>query len=503
MDAWLTHKYEQHGAGYLVRAILLLTAAVVLLPGLVYLPAHYHELTTGEWLRASALTVITSLLVAGVVLVVARPVLRPLFAWARGERDERLASTAGEWAYRRPRRGIAQGVLAFGVVVAPVILLTIVLQSEYRSALDVAGIAVGVYGTVVALFLAIYFATELALRPLRASIGSADRPHQDLGFGLVTTLVTTPLFLGFLIGGGVGYVVTDRASAGQSLLVVWALSLAITAMVAIPFLAIAIGSGLTPIRALIRGNRDVATGGRPRIPVVSTDELGELTASFNEMVAGLHRGEEDLRASRARIVAASDESRRRVERDLHDGAQQNLVLLNLKLGQLERAAAGNPELKPLIAESRAELERALGELRDLAHGIYPQVLTSDGLAAALSEASANSAIRVTIESNGAGRYPVEIEAAAFFCCLEALQNASKHAGEGASVTVSLSETDGELRFEVADDGIGFDPASVNGSAGLQNMADRIGALGGELAVDSAPGSGTRVSGSVPVTGETN
>ena len=206
---------------------------------------------------------------------------------------------------------------------------------------------------------------------------------------------------------------------------------------------------------------------------------------------------------RARIVAASDESRRRVERDLHDGAQQNLVLLNLKLGQIERAAAGNPELKPLIAESRAELERALGELRDLAHGIYPQVLTSDGLAAALSEASANSAIRVTIESNGAGRYPVEIEAAAFFCCLEALQNASKHAGEGASVTVSLSETDGELRFEVADDGIGFDPASVNGSAGLQNMADRIGALGGELAVDSAPGSGTRVSGSVPVTGETN
>ena len=157
------------------------------------------------------------------------------------------------------------------------ILLTIVLQSEYRSALDVAGIAVGVYGfTVVALFLAIYFATELALRPLRASIGSADRPHQDLGFGLVTTLVTTPLFLGFLIGGGVGYVVTDRASAGQSLLVVWALSLAITAMVAIPFLAIAIGSGLTPIRALIRGNRDVATGGPARIPVVSTDELGEL-----------------------------------------------------------------------------------------------------------------------------------------------------------------------------------------------------------------------------------
>ncbi len=101
-------------------------------------------------------------------------------------------------------------------------------------------------------------------------------------------------------------------------------------------------------------------------------------------------------------------------------------------------------------------------------------------------------------SEGAGRHPPEIEAAVYFCCLEALQNVAKHAGEDATATVRLSQDDGELRFEVTDDGRGFDAASANGSAGLQNMADRIGALGGELRVESSPGSGTTVAGSVPL-----
>jgi signal transduction histidine kinase len=207
----------------------------------------------------------------------------------------------------------------------------------------------------------------------------------------------------------------------------------------------------------------------------------------------------ELRASRDRVVAAADESRRRVERDLHDGAQQSLVLLNLKLGLAERTAGEDPEaVGALLREARADLDRALEELRDLAHGIYPQVLTTDGLAAALADAADGVAIAVDTALDGAGRYPPRVEAAVYFCCQEALQNAAKHAGQDAKVEIRLKAREGVLRFEVADDGAGFDPTPEAGSAGLQNMADRIGALGGELTVESNPGAGTRVNGSVPL-----
>jgi signal transduction histidine kinase len=268
-------------------------------------------------------------------------------------------------------------------------------------------------------------------------------------------------------------------------------------------------AALTPIDDLVAGTREVAAGNlAARVPVTSTDEFADLVVSFNEMVEGLREREalrghnaelvEELQASRARIVAASNEARRQVERDLHDGAQQNLVLLNLKLGQVERAVADDPAARSLVVDTRAELERALAELRDLAHGIYPQVLTSDGLSAALAEAAAGAPVLTDLDSDGTGRYPAELEAAVYFCCLEALQNAAKHAGEGTRATIRLSEQDGTLRFEVADNGCGFDVVSTNGSAGLQNMADRIGALGGELQVTSTLGHGTRVTGRVPV-----
>jgi signal transduction histidine kinase len=259
------------------------------------------------------------------------------------------------------------------------------------------------------------------------------------------------------------------------------------------------GTVLGPIRNLMAGTRSVTSGDLGVIvPVTTADEFGELSASFNRMVDGLREREglrEELRDSRARIVAASDDARRQVERDLHDGAQQSLVLLNLKLGLAAKQFDADPHAAlAMIEESREELERALAELRDLAHGIYPQVLTSDGLAAALRKAAGDG---VTV-SGEIQRHAPEIEAAVYFCCLEAMQNASKYGGDGLTVHVSLSDDAGELRFEVSDEGAGFDPSSVNGSAGLQNMADRIGALGGELTIESAPGQGTRVVGGVPI-----
>ena len=160
--------------------------------------------------------------------------------------------------------------------------------------------------------------------------------------------------------------------------------------------------------------------------------------------------------------------------------------------------ADDPQASALAAEVRDDLARALAELRDLAHGIYPAVLESDGLAAALEAAAERASMAVTVESDGVGRYPQELEAAIYFCCMEALQNAAKHAGEGAKATVRLNQVDGRVHFEVADDGRGYDSGSIRPSSGLQNMADRIGALGGELSIESAPGSGTTVSGSVRV-----
>jgi signal transduction histidine kinase len=270
------------------------------------------------------------------------------------------------------------------------------------------------------------------------------------------------------------------------------------------------GSVIGPLRTLIRGTRAVGHGSLDiTVPVTSHDELGELAASFNTMVHGLRERAElreqnatlvdELRASRSRVVAAADTERRAIERDLHDGAQQQLVLVGLKLEVAGRLIDSDPaKARALHAELKADLQRALAELRELAHGIYPPLLESDGLRGALAEAAQRAAIGTTVECDGIGRYGSELEAAVYFCCREALQNAAKHAGDGARARVTLSERDHVLAFEVLDDGSGFDPTATRASAGMQNMTDRIGALGGTLDIQSAPGRGTTILGTVPL-----
>jgi signal transduction histidine kinase len=252
-------------------------------------------------------------------------------------------------------------------------------------------------------------------------------------------------------------------------------------------------STLDPLDDLLAATRRVREGDLTTpVPLVTADDLGQLAHSFNQMLG-------ELRESRARIVAAGDDARRKVEQDLHDGAQQQLVLVGVKLGAAQRQILTDPTgAANALAELRLDLDRALAQLRALAHGIYPAVLEHEGLPGALREAAALAAIETTLRCDSAGRYPREVEAAVYFCCLEALQNAAKHAGDGAHATIKLSDQGGELRFDVTDDGPGFDPATTNGSAGLQNMRDRIGALGGRLQIDSAPGEGTHVRGSIPL-----
>jgi signal transduction histidine kinase len=221
-----------------------------------------------------------------------------------------------------------------------------------------------------------------------------------------------------------------------------------------------------------------------------------LQASLDE----LRRQAEELRESRARVVAAGDAERRRIERDLHDGAQQHLIALAVNLRLARELSRSDPAAaQSLLDELASDVKDALERFRELAHGIYPPILEARGLADGLRAVAARGPIRARVETDSAiERHSPEVEATVYFCCLEALQNAGKHAGEGAHATVRLWEDVDSLRFEVIDDGIGFDPSSRHRGAGLTNIEDRLGALGGRLAVRSSQGDGTTIAGVVPL-----
>src|SRR6266536_169767 len=206
---------------------------------------------------------------------------------------------------------------------------------------------------------------------------------------------------------------------------------------------------------------------------------------------------DELQASRQRLVAAQDQERRRLERNIHDGAQQQLVSLAVKLRLARSLAASDPAAaNNLLAQAAAQMTEAQDDLRHLARGIYPPLLADQGLVAALTAQARRAPFPVEVRPDAVGRYPQEQEAAVYFCVLEALQNVSKYSG-GSKAVVRLGERDGELTFEVSDDGAGFDTSRTSYGTGLQGMADRLAALGGDLGVRSAPGRGTTVMGRVP------
>jgi signal transduction histidine kinase len=207
---------------------------------------------------------------------------------------------------------------------------------------------------------------------------------------------------------------------------------------------------------------------------------------------------EELRDSRRRIVGAQDERAKTLERNIHDGAQQQLVALAVQLGLLEQTIGRDPNAAVAhVVRLQHVATEALEDLRDLARGIYPPLLADKGLAAALEAQAKKAAVPVAVETDGVGRYSQEVESAVYFCSLEALQNTAKYAGASA-VSIKLSRDPGRLVFEIADDGSGFDLASTSRGIGLQGMVDRIEAIGGSLEISSTPGRGTTVRGSVPV-----
>ena len=207
---------------------------------------------------------------------------------------------------------------------------------------------------------------------------------------------------------------------------------------------------------------------------------------------------EDLKASRQRLVAAQDEERRRLERNLHDGAQQQLVALSVKVRLAQRFVTDDPERASAMLEGvQTDATDALENLRQLARGIYPPLLADKGLVAALEAQALRAPLPVHIRGEDVGRYGQDIEAAVYFSCLEALQNVAKYA-EATGAELVLSNGGGVLQFQVRDDGVGFDPASTGYGTGLQGIADRLAALDGSIQIDSVVGVGTTVTGRVPI-----
>jgi signal transduction histidine kinase len=216
-----------------------------------------------------------------------------------------------------------------------------------------------------------------------------------------------------------------------------------------------------------------------------------LTSELRARVQEIKGQSEELRASRQRIVATQDAERRRLERNIHDGAQQHLVALAVKLRLAAMTVKRDREkTRRSIEELTGQIDDALTTLRDLARGIYPQALAEGGLVSALRQ-------HAQVNADGVDRFDPEIEAAVYFCCLEALQNAAKYAG-ATEIHIDLEQKDGSLHFAVTDNGRGFDPDQVRAGSGTQNMQDRISSLGGSIQVESAPGRGATVTGVLPV-----
>ncbi|HZN13509.1 MAG TPA: histidine kinase [Acidimicrobiales bacterium] len=206
---------------------------------------------------------------------------------------------------------------------------------------------------------------------------------------------------------------------------------------------------------------------------------------------------EELRASRHRLVTAQDEARRGLERNLHDGAQQQLVALKVQLGLAERMASAGQDVSPLLHELGEAATEALENLRDLARGIYPPLLAAEGLAVALTAQGRKAPFDLSVDADGMGRYPLEVEGAVYFCCLEAFQNTSKYA-EASKVTVTLRGDERHITFRVEDDGCGFDPTTTPRGSGSQNVTDRVEALDGKVTITSSPGHGTVLAGDIPI-----
>jgi signal transduction histidine kinase len=461
--------------------------------------ARYLRMSTDRAISLFALWGPLAVLMVFAGVFPRRAQLRTILAWSKAANKRQVAPEAWSATALNHRLVIRAAVFVSFVIPPAAIDIAVRFHKPWWGVFPFSVAFVIALASITALVVAI---ADMFLKPMLEEIASylpqGFEPHTLRRRLQLKALIPLPLVTGFAT-----IVVGAYANVSDDSVVRLSVALGVTfatVAVATAMFSILNRSLLSPIEDLIAATEKVRAGElNVSVPLVTDDELGSLALAFNQMIDDLRVRTEELRASRQRIVAAGNQARRQVERDLHDGAQQLLVLAQLKIGLAERAIETNPaQAKATIAELHEDMSRALSELRDLARGIYPPLLETDGLRSALEEAVNRAPIHAHLDCDGAGRYRPELEAAVYFCCVEALQNAAKHAGPDAHVEVRLGATSSSLLFEVEDNGHGFDLAGARNYAGLQNMEDRIGALGGELQVSSRPGQGTRIRGAVPV-----
>ncbi len=331
---------------------------------------------------------------------------------------------------------------------------------------------------------ALFVVSTLLARTARGAVGTAivdlepGGPPEMLRDALARALGDSTLQLAFRLPGGSGYLDTagqpvdpGRLGPGR----------AMTTLAAAGDAVLVHDQGLEQEPQLVR----------------LTASAASMALEHSRLQAEVQAQLEQVRASRARIVEAGDAERRKLERDLHDGAQQRLVTLSLALGMArDRAKGADPDLESLIASASKEAREALLELRELARGIHPAVLTETGLAGAVQALAERSPVATAITSVPPGRFPAAIEATAYFVVSEALANVAKHAQADAA-KVAIRQPPGRLVVQVTDDGRGG--ARYEGGSGLRGLADRVASVGGVLRIDSPPGSGTRLEADIPCT----
>ena len=513
MYVWLERLYAERGPLYLrvCNYLALVELMLVLTPVSTLVTGRYMGLVMHQWVLSFAVAepcLIVSVLAGRIAT---RREYRLVRAWCSGARAGLDRDEVAAAARALPTRLFAVTATIAFLTALPLGVLTTLIQIHRVHFGDfvlllVAGFFFSGWGIVW-----LWQFRELAMRPISNDIGvdlapAAIRAPLSGVAAKLSVALGSACVVGSVYGGALS---ADRGTAFDGLWRLIEVTFIVSCSFGLLLVPLISAVAVEPIRSLTRATKRVSAGDLDgRVPVTTQDEFGLLIASFNDMLAGLRERTElradnarlvdDLRASRQRLVTAAIATRRRVERDLHDGAQQQLVVARVEARRLRTAIAATGHDTTDVEQLERHLDLAIEELRDLAHGVYPAQLDAEGLAAALVEVAARSPISCRVITAGVPRATSELESAVYFSCTEALQNAAKYAGEGAVVCIELSADESTLTFAVSDDGAGFDATQPRPNAGLQNIIDRIGAVGGQVTIDSTLGTGTRITGRVPL-----